>query len=339
VAGLFAKHRQGTVLASLSGAFQVSGLVFLVLTVISTNRKKSFGSFSGCLILLTVMAAIILPKHHFAKSSSTHGDDLDEMEAEEEEKLEINITDVQDGACVDNEIEKSESSMAMISSSHTEDVSSSCPKNNEHDDSHNIETVSNQADSSKKDTAVKLICTMEYFLLIFWFSVLIVPLQYYIATIGFQLERKGDSGTYTSLFSITYASAAGLSPFGGKIADICGLGIAQACATLLSAASFFILASDVNLNLQVLGLVSYGIGRMMTFGMFFSNVGKRFGYTHYGTLAGLGLITTAVVSLAQYPLISMSADGDESIVNLACGVSILILTLPYCLWLGLRERK
>lgn len=78
---------------------------------------------------------------------------------------------------------------------------------------------------------------------------------------------------------------------------------------------------------------------MMTFGMFFSNVGKRFGYTHYGTLAGLGLITTAVVSLAQYPLISMSADGDESIVNLACGVSILILTLPYCLWLGLRERK
>mmetsp|Transcript_902 Transcript_902/g.1429 ORF Transcript_902/g.1429 Transcript_902/m.1429 type:complete len:533 (+) Transcript_902:116-1714(+) len=363
VAGLFAKNRQGTVLASLSGAFQVSGLVFLVLTAISTNRKKSFGYFSGCLVLLTIVAAAVLPKHQFSKGGGTDKSDILIVDGEEkcdeeakhqsaksggtdkldlnkieEEEFEENKNDVEGNKLVNIEIGQRESS--IVSPTHTKKLSNSDAKNDECDDSHHDSVESHHNDSTEEETAIKLIWTIEYVLLLFWFSVLIIPLQYYIATIGFQLERKGDnSGTYTSLFSIIYASSAGLSPFGGKIADIFGLGVAQANGTILTAASLLILASDANLNVQVVGLVAYGVGRMMTFGMFFSNVGKRFGYTHFGTLAGLGLITTAIVSLAQYPLISLAADGNESMVNVVCGVSILVLTLPYCLWLGLRERK
>lgn len=119
-----------------------------------------------------------------------------------------------------------------------------------------------------------------------------------------------------------------------------GLGVAQALATILQAASLFILASDnLNLNAQIVGMCFYGIGRLTLFGMFFTNVGKRFGYTHFGTLAGCGLLLSAIGSLTQYPLIAIAVEGGESVVNTMCGVAILALLLPYCFWLGLRERR
>ena len=187
-------------------------------------------------------------------------------------------------------------------------------------------------------TALQQLRSKEYLGLLIWFSICIVPLQYYVGTIGFQLEQKGDDGFYTSLFSITYAAAAVVAPLGGYLADKYSLGIAHGLATTLTATSLFILASPASLNAQVVGLVCYGVGRMLTFGMYFSNVGKRFGYTNYGTLAGLGLITSAIISLLQYPLIAWASDGHEMPVNVACG-AMLLAVLPYCLWLDRQERR
>ena len=65
--------------------------------------------------------------------------------------------------------------------------------------------------------------TKEHILLLLWFSLLLIPQQYYIATIGLQLERKNDiSGKYTKLFSIIYASVAILRSIFGNIADLFG---------------------------------------------------------------------------------------------------------------------
>jgi len=149
-----------------------------------------------------------------------------------------------------------------------------------------------------------------------------------------------DSGNYTLLFSILYASVAVLAPFGGYLADRFGLGVSQGLATSLSASSFYFLASG-DLTLQIPGMAFYGIGRLLVYGMYFANVGKRFGYTNYGMLAGLGLLLSAIVSLAQYPLIALAVRGKQEAryINLICGSVILLVGIPYSFWLGMIEKK
>jgi len=194
---------------------------------------------------------------------------------------------------------------------------------------------------SKQPTAWEQIKTPEYLLLVLWFSVGIVPMQYYVGIIGYQLETLGDdTGVYTDLFSYCYAGAALTAPLAGYFADRFGLGVAQGLATAQVALPFFLLASKdrLPLGVQAIALVSYGIGRMGIFGLYFTNCGKRFGYANYGTLSGLGLLVTGLVSLLQYPLITWTLDGYSNLVNALLGVA-LVLQAPYFVWLRKREQN
>jgi len=184
--------------------------------------------------------------------------------------------------------------------------------------------------------------TAEYVLLCAWFSITIVPMQFYIGIIGYQLDEWGDdTGLYTDVFSYLYAGAAITAPLAGFIADRFGLGVAQGLVTVLVAASFFFLmvGGSVSLNVQTVGLALYGIGRMGVFGLYFTNCGKRFGYDHYGTLAGLGLLVSAVASLLQYPLITLTVNGHATAVYAALGSALVVIQVPYFVWLHRRETR
>lgn len=434
VAVLYPPRYQGTVLASLSGAFQVAGLVFLALTTISNDRSKTFFPFALLLVLMAIAAVKLLPRRQFIRKlektkatrnlvvdlpteedeggkedgniNNKDGSDRQESASAKEEEEEAacgaeehnppatsddepltekgsedDDDDVEAGIVrgrhgIDEEFEApwaDEPELPVATTKNAEDdciehnkafeVRTPCnpvitnDKDNDDDDdcwTDNPPVVAESADDSngkctddeakaRRDderSLKELMRTPEYLLLVLWFSVQVVPLQYYVASVGFQLERRGDSdGKYTALFSILYTSAAALAPMLGKIADAAGLGTAQALATSLSAASLFVLASDsIPLDAHAAGMASYGAGRMMIFGAFFANVGKRFGYTHYGMLAGSGLIISAVISLMQYPLIAAAAGGSEREVNVWCGCVMLCTGLPYCFWLGRRER-
>jgi MFS family permease len=208
----------------------------------------------------------------------------------------------------------------------------------EDDDLPSSHPKSQSVQADKPPSALEQMKSAEYVSLLVWFSTSLVPSQYFIGSIGFQLEEKGDDdGFYTNLFSIIYAAAVVVAPVGGYMADNFGLGITQGVATILSAISLFILSSNLPLDAQIVGLVAYGVGRMGVFSMYFANVGKRFGFVNFGTLAGVGLLTSAVVSLLQYPLIALTADGKGSTVNTVCGSALLGL-LPYCVWLDRKER-
>jgi len=189
-------------------------------------------------------------------------------------------------------------------------------------------------------SALSQIFTIEYFLLTLWFSICVLPLQYYLGTIGYQLEVKGDiSGHYTKVQNITYGSGAILSPILGHIVDCCGFGLSQLVASILNACSFFILASDtICLRGQVLGFICYAIGRLLVYAVYFSKVGKTFGFKNYGTLVGIGLVTSAMLSLLQYPLYNLVNIGYRQEVNIVCGLSFLSF-FPYSLWLRERELK
>ena len=58
-----------------------------------------------------------------------------------------------------------------------------------------------------------------------------------------------------------------------------------------------------------------------------------------GILAGTGMLTTAVVSLLQFPLLTASIDGGLEVrdaVNGGCAAAVLAC-VPYTLWLSRRE--
>jgi len=91
-------------------------------------------------------------------------------------------------------------------------------ENRERDDSpHDATTEDNL---SSQPTALQQMKTPEYLLLCTWFSIVVIPMQYYVGTIGFQLETLGDdTGLYTDIFAYCFAGAAVFAPLAGWIAD------------------------------------------------------------------------------------------------------------------------
>lgn len=332
VAGMFSNDIQGLLISTLSGAFQLAGLVFVALTAATTDRRAAFGTFAILMLVLTIVAAVILPFGNFTRTlpketgtqefSVVHDDlPLLEQRSNDENKVCRDSTD-------DVLVDRSDNDVTGNDVTAVADTIADCRRN-----------IGDNAQHLDKPVAV-ILRTAEYILLLVWFSVSLVPLQYYIGTIGFQLDQRGDeNGRFTTMFSIIYAASAGVAPFLGKFADVTGLGISQGLATIYVALSLFMLASTtISLEVQAVGMGFYSVGRMMIFGTYFTNVGKRFGYKNYGTLSGLGLLTSGIVSLLQYPLIATATNGYHSAVDVGCGVAMVAL-LPYCLWLAMVERR
>lgn len=329
VAGLFG-NRRGTVLSSLSGAFQVSGVVFAVLTGITDNRAHSFGGFAVVVGILTVLAAIMLPQGpSFSTPSPSSApavsfpDDNGEDTAKDEGENDTSQRIDPELGCASGEEESP--TIPPCSSAEVDEQSTS----------NGVYLNFN----TRMKNVLHILWRVDYVTVVAWFAVMNVPLQYYVGSIGAQLQERGDDGMYTMLFSVLYASAAVCSPLGGYLADRLGLGIAQALAVTVSSVAFFVLASPaISLNGQAGGAAAYGVGRTLTFGLYFTNIGKRFGFANYGLLAGLGLLITATVSILQMPLVMLAAAGRSRQVNIACGL-VCLGTLPYCIWLGFREKK
>jgi len=366
VAVLF-PNNVGIVLSTLSGAFNISGLIFLILA--NNTRKFSFLVFAGSILFLTIVSAIILPKSNsFSLQSIPEEADTnnnkDDKKHEQDEKKHVIVNDnLIESPKKDDQLERGESSCSIPSGktnkneqhtlivekerdSREEEEEEENNNNNEIEDTNDVDNVITNSeidddDNNKKlPTAFEQMKTTEYILLCTWFSISIVPLQYYVGIIGYQLEEMGDdTGLYTDIFAYTYAGAAITSPIAGYIADKYGLGVAQGLSTLLVAVSLFFLAASasISLNVQTIGIIFYGIGRMFIFGLYFTNCGKRFGYSNFGTLAGLGLLISAICSLLQYVLISWTVSGYGAIVNTVLG-AILIAQAPYFGWLYRREK-
>ena len=160
-------------------------------------------------MFLTLISFLLLPKKQFVKKESlieTGIPDVDSLDEREINQVNNNQYDVIEDAHI---IEKE----AIDYKNDIEDTNGNTTEIKRDERISNVE----------KYSARHLIFTKEYILLVLWFSLLLIPQQYYIATIGLQLERKNDiTGKYTKLFAIIYASVAILGPIFGKIADLFG---------------------------------------------------------------------------------------------------------------------
>lgn len=320
VANLFTKKWQGTILASLSGAFQISGLVFYVLKETTLDRKYSFRYFSIVLLCLVVGSFLILPKKQFLLSNNSA---IDQGSKSSRDHLSSTVDEESNNEKDDNDFEAPSTS------------SSSDDDHNDHS------TIQVMIIKKKEVTIFDQITSLDYIFLVIWITTMLIPMQYYIGTIALQMERKGDTnGTYTNIYSIFYASSALITPLMGRLADATGPYVGQMIATILVASSLFILASDQTpMEFQIIGMACNGMGRVTMFGMFFTSIGKRFGFRHYGTLSGLGLLISSILSLLQFPLIHLAARNYEYVVNICSACIILAIGVPYCVWGGCRMRN
>lgn len=275
VAALFPECAS-TVMSALSGAFQVSGLVFLALTA-GDEREIAFYVFSGAAVVLFCLCYVMLPRgQSFLEAAD-------------------------------------------------EDASTTSGRRAE-----------GAANGYSREEQLR---SAEYFGLVAWFTVVVCPMQFYISAIGYALETKGDTtGEYSSIFSAAYGAVAVFSAVGGRVADKIGQGACQGLATASVALSFAILClpKSAGLGVQVFGMTMYSFGRLFVFAMYFSNVGRRFGFVHYGTLCGLGLLISAIWSLIQYPLLSWAVEKGPNGANALC-CAMCCVTLPYAAWLSRRE--
>ena len=275
VAALFPECAS-TVMSALSGAFQVSGLVFLALTA-GDEREIAFYVFSGVAVVLFCLCYVMLPR--------------------------------------------GQSFLEVVD----EDASTTSGRRAE-----------GAANGYSREEQLR---SAEYFGLVAWFTVVVCPMQFYISAIGYALETKGDTtGEYSSIFSAAYGAVAVFSAVGGRVADKIGQGACQGLATASVALSFAILCLPkcAGLGVQVFGMTMYSFGRLFVFAMYFSNVGRRFGFVHYGTLCGLGLLISAIWSLIQYPLLSWAVEKGPNGANALCR-AMCCVTLPYAAWLSRRE--
>lgn len=321
VAGLF-PEATSTAMATLSGAFQLSGLVFLTCSLVAKSGAERFGAYLGHALFVAVLFMFslkLLPKGvSFAivdVSSETKGNEKDV-----DNSLTIDEVDVSD------------------------DSKTKAPEEAKETDSVPVPTVPSKTHTSPAvhfgKSRKQLFTCDEFLALIFWFSVMVTPSQYYVLSIGYQLERMGDTdGSYSTAFGLIYGFSAPLAPLAGLCADTMGVGFAQGMASILSAIGFALLFVD-DLSAQYFGMACYSVGRMMLFATFFANIGRRFGYVHYGSLVGVGMLTSAVLSMLQYPAYQAALGGDDALtnVNVVCLVST-VACVPYCVWLGARERR
>jgi LAT3 family solute carrier family 43 protein 3 len=366
VAGLFPQNT-GLVLTTLSGGFQLSGLVFLALTSWEVQRQASFSGFAVCLLMLTAVAIVLFPKgkSFILEDSILTADDekassaMDETELatvalefsmREEDTAFDRDLDLDPDPDPESQLEKKAQENCDAQFGSEEQLKREhIMKNGAGEEQELIKDIKDETTAVENDevasvsatlesspTAMEQLKSMEYIMLCAWISICLISFLYYIGSIGFQLEEKGDDGFHTGLFSIIYAGTTVLAPIGGYLVDHVGLGITQGLATLMLAMSLFVLVSD-SLDLQVGGMILCSIGILFIFGMFFSNIGMRFGYANYGTLAGLGLLISGAVSLLQYPLVALAVDGKAAGVNIGLAVALLAL-FPYFIWLHQREK-
>lgn len=333
VTGLFPENASAA-MATLSGAFQISGLVFLVCSGIAragADRLGAYLAFAACVCVLLALSWVYLP-YGFKFTI----DDESRDERRDESKGATRRT-------VDRDEEAAVSDAAVVLKE-TSGEASSDGKEGEGDDGKVQTSTAAVAVAPRKPppplshlTRRGQLLSDEYIALLAWFSVCVTPAQYYVLSIGWQLERKGDdAGDYTRAFVILYAASAALAPIGGAVADKHGVGFAQGLATALTGCSFVVLLSD-SLPAQIAGMTLYSVGRLFVFALFFSNIGRRFGFAHYGTLVGFGMLTSAVLSMLQYPMFTLAIDESVDWVNASCAVAIAGC-LPYTAWLSRRER-
>jgi LAT3 family solute carrier family 43 protein 2 len=142
-----------------------------------------------------------------------------------------------------------------------------------------------------------------------------------------QLQTLGDNdGMYVRAVGYIIPFGFLLVPISGYIMDKYGLAVSMHLINVLGLV-FGVLILVPNLKLQMMTYVVVAIFRIVLFSSGFAFYVETFGFQHFGRLAGVAGLVTALFSTLQFWLAFMTYNvfnGDHAFANWVC----LLLSLP-----------
>lgn len=189
--------------------------------------------------------------------------------------------------------------------------------------------------------------SFHYAALTLWFCAVVVVIQFYVISIGPQLERVFDAPAgnnidadggdgadsdmtgerMTRTYNLVYFAVSPTAAASGYFCDRIGFGPVLFANTALVAVCFLCLGSS-SVAVQTIGFVVYCTGRLSIYATFFARLNSIVGFAYFGTLAGLALLLSSLVALTIYPLLDWGlAHGFEQ-PNVLMG-TIATLALVY----------
>ncbi len=184
----------------------------------------------------------------------------------------------------------------------------------------------------------------QYVLAVTYFAMLALPCSFTVATIGPQLERALSSSdnavAATRFFSGAFSFSFLWTPFIGFGSDRLGFRFTfgTISATLLACMGCLLLMPVAGGAVYPAALL-YAYGRVGLFATYFGVIAHAFGFEHFGKLVGLGTAIAASVSLLQYPMLDATLQnhgGDFTAANCALAG---VVTLSAFLVPGLTGRS
>jgi len=179
-----------------------------------------------------------------------------------------------------------------------------------------ITTGRYEGDFLETGGTMQMMFSLDYILLIIWYSTYILFLNFYLMTIGSQTENMTGENMaveFTICLCTVGASAIGV----GYCIDKYGFGKVVFVNAGFSVGALVLLCMD-SVPLQWIGFILYVLARVTTYSTFFSFIGINFGFNHFGTLASIGLLISGCFSLFQYLLLDVvetNMEGDYRDMN------------------------
>ena len=282
VAALYNENRS-TAMASLSGAFQFASGFYLYYDLFNRNSAVSLNTLllihAAIAIVMATLAFAVLPMQAFGVATSRSSLPVVVLKGQTDESTASAVN-------------------GGVAATATRDVDS----------------VPLKARSFWQQAL-----SPEFARVTAFFTVGVLQCQFTVATIGVQLDLKGDqAGAGTRLFAAAMVASCLWTPLYGQLIDRLGFGFGLSLLNcLLLVALGGLIAPSLGLAYAAVAFF-YPIGRLSHWATFFAYLACVFGFRHFGKLVGLGMTVAALVSLLQYPLLELTFrafDGSFVAVN------------------------
>mmetsp|Transcript_22068 Transcript_22068/g.44251 ORF Transcript_22068/g.44251 Transcript_22068/m.44251 type:complete len:583 (-) Transcript_22068:214-1962(-) len=345
IAELF--DQPAVILALLTGSFNISVVVFLFLFSVFKDRRGAFGAYGITTLLLAIVGYMILP---LGPSYGQEEEDLEqEMDIRHSNKVEevkmknqksasnpnLNYSQQKKSFPEDTQVEEDQVKVHNYTSRMSRKRRSSLLSDFQNLDKEILEEGLDSVVTSKL-SALQQLTSVEYVAALVWFTMMLIPLQYYVYAIDLRLYEIEGSDRYVWVFTLCFATVSTIfGPLCGLIVDYIGIGFSQTLATGMASIPFFLLLLN-KISFQIVGIALYCIGRTFIFSLFYICIGATFGFDNFGVLVGVGAVTSSVFSFLQLLLIWIASKGHDKLIGMVCGAIYLVI-LPYCIFIGIRE--